>query len=255
VTATLEKDGAVAVVTLDNRDGLNVLDLATMTALRDRLVEADADPSVRAVVLTGAGERAFSAGADVKYMSGLGPEEGLGWGGLGHEAARLLETMPKVTVAAVNGLALGGGCEMALACDIRFAAPGARFGQPEILLALIPGWGGTQRLARATSLGFARDLVLTGRTIAADEALERGLVNGIHDPVLEKALDVAREAASRSGAAVAAAKELLNAAGQGDHAGNLSREAERFGALFAGPDPKEGLTAFLEKRDPNYDPQ
>jgi enoyl-CoA hydratase len=255
LTARVERDGAVAVVTLDNRDGLNVLDALTMTALRDRLLELEADRATRAVVLTGNGDRAFSAGADVKYMRGLDASEGLEWGRLGHQAGRLLETMPKVTIAAVNGLALGGGCELALACDIRFASAGAKLGQPEILLALFPGWGGTQRLARATSLGFARDLVLTGRTIGAEEALERGLVSGIHDPVLEKALEVARAAATRSTAAIAAAKELLNSSLQGGHAASLALEAERFGELFAGTDAAEGLGAFLEKREPRYSDQ
>jgi enoyl-CoA hydratase len=252
LTATLERDGAVAVVKLDNRDGLNVLDVPTMTALRDRLREIQHDPGIRAVVLTGAGERAFSAGADVKYMRGIGAEEGLEWGRLGHEAGRLLETMPKVTIAAVNGLALGGGCELALACDLRYASPNVKLGQPEIQLALLPGWGGTQRLARATSLGFARDLVLTGRTVEAEEALARGLVNGIHDPVLEKAVEVARVAATRSRAAISAAKELLGMALQGDHETGLRLEAECFGELFAGPDAAEGLGAFLEKREPRY---
>jgi enoyl-CoA hydratase len=185
-------------------------------------------------------------------MSGLDADGGLDWGQLGHEAALLLETMPKVTIAAVNGLALGGGCEMALACDIRYAASGAKLGQPEIVLALVPGWGGTQRLARATSLGFARDLILTGRTVGAEEALARGLVSGVHDPVLEKALEMAHVAASRSPAAIAAAKELLNASLQGDLDENLGLEGTRFGELFAGPDPAEGIGAFLEKRDPSY---
>jgi enoyl-CoA hydratase len=141
---------------------------------------------------------------------------------------------------------------MALACDIRYASANAKLGQPEILLALIPGWGGTQRLARVAGLGLARDLVLTGRTVGAEEALAHGLVSGIHDPVLEKALEVARVAASRSTAAIAVAKELLNASLQGDRETSLGLEAERFGGLFAGPDAAEGLNAFLEKRDPRY---
>jgi enoyl-CoA hydratase len=207
---------------------------------------------VRCVVLTGAGEKAFVAGADIKYMSGLDVEGAKAWGALGHEAARLLETMPKPTIAAVNGFALGGGCELALACDLRYASSHAKLGQPEINLGIIPGWGGTQRLARATSLGLARELIYTGRLVSAEEALARGLVEAVHDPVLEKALETARLLASKSPVALKAAKDLVNRALQGDHAANLAGEAEWFGELFASEDAREGLAAFVEKREPRF---
>jgi enoyl-CoA hydratase len=203
-------------------------------------------------VLTGAGEKAFVAGADIKYMSGLDVEQAKEWGALGHEAGRLLETMPKPTIAAINGFALGGGCELALACDLRYASSRAKLGQPEINLAIIPGWGGTQRLARATSLGFAKELVLTGRTVDAEEALARGLVDAVHDPVLDKALETARLLATKSPVALRAAKALVNRALQGDHGENLESEADWFGELFAGEDAKEGLAAFVEKREPDF---
>ena len=206
------------------------------------------------VVLTGSGDKAFVAGADIKYMSGLDVEEAKAWGALGHEAARLLETMPKPTIAAINGFALGGGCELALACDLRYASTAARLGQPEINLGIIPGWGGTQRLARATTLGFAKELILTGRLVGAEEARERGLVNAVFAPaeLLEKALETARLLASKSPLALAVAKEAVNRALGGDHAENLEREADRFGELFASEDAKEGLTAFIEKREPSF---
>ena len=206
------------------------------------------------VVLTGSGDEAFVAGADIKYMSDLGVEEAKAWGALGHEAARLLETMPKPTLAAINGFALGGGCELALACDLRYASTAARLGQPEINLGIIPGWGGTQRLARATTLGFAKELILTGRLVGAEEARERGLVNAVFAPaeLLEKALETARLLASKSPLALAVAKEAVNRALGGDHAENLEREADRFGELFASEDAKEGLTAFIEKREPSF---
>jgi enoyl-CoA hydratase len=207
---------------------------------------------VRCVVLTGAGEKAFVAGADIKYMSGLDVEGAKAWGALGHEAARLLETMPKPTIAAVNGFALGGGCELALACDLRYASSRAKLGQPEINLGIIPGWGGTQRLARATSLGLARELIYTGRLVDAEEALARGLVEAVHDPVLEKALETARLLASKSAVALNAAKDLVNRALQGDHAENLAAEGEWFGELFASEDAREGLAAFVEKREPRF---
>ncbi|TML39993.1 MAG: hypothetical protein E6G25_07035, partial [Actinobacteria bacterium] len=149
----------VVLVTIDRQDALNALDLPTLTELRDRLRELAGDAEARVIVLTGAGEKAFAAGADIKYMSGLGVGEAKEWGALGHEAGRLLETMPKPTIAAINGFALGGGCELALACDLRYAARTAKLGQPEINLGIIPGWGGTQRLARATTLGYAKELI------------------------------------------------------------------------------------------------
>ena len=202
-------------------------------------------------MLTGAGEKAFVAGADIKYMSGLGVDEAKAWGALGHETARLLETMPKPTIAAINGFALGGGCELALACDLRYASSRAKLGQPEINLGIIPGWGGTQRLARATSLGFAKELVFTGRVVAAEEALARGLVDAVHDPVLERALETATLLATKSPVALRAAKALVNRALQGDHEANLRSEADWFGELFAGEDAREGLAAFVEKRPPD----
>jgi enoyl-CoA hydratase len=233
---------------------LNALDLPTLTELRDRLRELAEDAEVRAVVLTGAGEKAFAAGADIKYMSGLGVEQARAWGALGHEAGRLLETMPKPTIAAVNGFALGGGCELALACDVRYAARTAKLGQPEINLGIIPGWGGSQRLARTTTLGFAKELIFTGRTVDAEEANRRGLVDAVFEPgeLLEKALDTARLIASKSPVALAAAKDVTNRALQGDHDANLEHEAERFGELFATEDAKEGMTAFVEKREPRF---
>ncbi len=248
----VERDDGVAVVTVDRQDALNALDVATLTELRDRLRELSDDGATRVVVLTGAGEKAFVAGADIKYMSGLDVEQAKAWGALGHEAGRLLETMPKPTVAAVNGFALGGGCELALACDIRYASSRARLGQPEINLGIVPGWGGTQRLARATNLGFAKELIFTGRLVDAEEALRVGLVQAVHDPVLDKALETARLLASKSPVALRTAKDLVNRAYGGDHEANLESEASWFGELFSSEDAKEGLTAFVEKREPNF---
>jgi len=248
----VDRDDAVAVLTVDRQDALNALDVATLTELRDRLQEVAEDGEVRAVILTGAGDKAFVAGADIKYMSGLDVEEAKAWGALGHEAGRLLETMPKPTIAAVNGFALGGGCELALACDMRYAASGAKLGQPEVNLGIIPGWGGTQRLARVCGLGVAKELIFTGRVVGAEEALRIGLVNGVHDPVLEKATEIARLLASKSPIALRVMKELSNRALGGDHAANLDAEGETFGELFSSDDAKEGMTAFVEKREPVF---
>ena len=246
------REDGIAVVTIDRQEALNALDVASLTELRDRLLEVSADEGTRVVILTGAGEKAFVAGADIKYMSGLDVEEAKAWGALGHEAGRLLETMPKPTIAAVNGFALGGGCELALACDIRYAASTAKLGQPEVNLGIIPGWGGTQRLARVCGLGIAKELIFTGRLVDADEALRIGLVNAVHDPVLEKARETAALLASKSPVSLRLMKELANRALGGDHSANLDAEGEGFGELFSTEDAKEGLTAFIEKREPTF---
>jgi enoyl-CoA hydratase len=248
----VDREDAVAVLTVDRQDALNALDVATLTELRDRLHEVSEDDAVRVVILTGAGEKAFVAGADIKYMSGLDVDQAKQWGALGHEAGRLLETMPKPTIAAINGFALGGGCELALACDIRYAASSAKLGQPEVNLGIIPGWGGTQRLARVCGLGAAKELIFTGRVVDAEEALRIGLVNAVHDPVLERARETAALLATKSPIALRLMKELANRALGGDHAANLSAEGDTFGEVFGSDDAKEGMTAFVEKREPVF---
>jgi enoyl-CoA hydratase len=252
LSVRLDRDGAVAIITVDRPEALNAFDVDTLSALRVRLRKLDDD--ARVIVLTGAGDRAFAAGADIKYMSELEVAEAKVWGELGQEVGRLLETMPQPTIVAINGFALGGGCELALACDIRYAATNAKLGQPEINLGIIPGWGGTQRLARVAGIGFAKELILTGRIVDADEAHRRGLVNAVFDPseLMEKTLETARLLAEKSPIALAAAKAAVNRALQGDHPGNLEREADRFADLFASEDAREGMRAFVEKREPRF---
>ena len=250
----VERSGGTAVVTVNRPDALNALDLAHASELRDRLAGLAVDEGVRAVLVTGAGDKAFVAGADIKYMHGLGVLDARRWAELGHEIGALLETMPKPTVAAVNGYALGGGCEVALACDIRLASTRARLGQPEVNLGVFPGWGGSVRLARTTSLGFAKELVLTGRMVEADEALARGLVNVVMEPddLLPRALELCAGFAGKSPLALAYAKEATNLALQGDHRANLETEARLFSMLFATEDQKEGMAAFSDKREPEF---
>jgi enoyl-CoA hydratase len=250
----LAREDGVAVLTVNRPDALNALDAATLTELRDRLREVADDDGVRVVVLTGAGDRAFVAGADIKYMSGLDVHEAREWGRLGQEAGSLLETMPKPTIAAVNGFALGGGCELALACDFRYAASTAKLGQPEVNLGIIPGWGGTQRLARAVGIGLAKELVLTGRQVDAEQAQRIGLVNAVFEPgeLMAKTLETAHALAAKGPLALAAAKRASNRALAGDHSENLEREAEDFGQLFASEDAKEGMSAFAEKREASF---
>jgi enoyl-CoA hydratase len=251
---TEPRDDGVVVVTIDRPDALNALNGETLRELRDRLRDLANDLEARVVVLSGAGDRAFAAGADIKEMVHMGVLESHAWATLGHECGRLLETMPKPTIAAVNGFALGGGCELALACDIRYASERAKFGQPEINLAVIPGWGGTQRLARAVGAGLAKDLILTGRTIGADEALRIGLVSAVHPPdeLLDRTLETASELARKSPVALSAAKDAANRALQGDVGSGLSYEAILFSALFATEDQKEGMMAFSDKREPGF---
>ena len=250
----VERDAAVAVVTVDRPEALNALNQEVLSELHDRLAELAEDAGVHVVVLTGAGDRAFMAGADIKEMAVMGVEEARVWGQLGHDVGRLLETMPKPTIAAINGFALGGGCELALACDIRYASSNAKLGQPEVSIGIIPGWGGTQRLARATTLGFAKELVYTGRMVAAEEARERGLVNAVFAPeeLMGKALELARSLAAKSPLVLAAAKEMTNRTLQGELDTGLSDEAAAFAELFGSEDQKEGMAAFVEKREPRF---
>ncbi len=239
---------------MNRPDALNALDVPHAEALRDRLVELSADEAARVVILTGAGDKAFAAGADIKYMSSLGVLEARRWGELGQGCANLLEVMPKPTIAVINGFALGGGCELALACDMRLASTRALLGQPEINLGVIPGWGGTQRLARVTSIGFAKELVLTGRTVDAAEAFRRGLVNAVHEPgdVMPKALELGHSLAEKSPLATAYAKEALNVVAMGEQHAHLETEERLFAMLFASEDQKEGMAAFVEKREPRF---
>jgi enoyl-CoA hydratase len=250
----LERDGGVATVTVSRPDALNALDLEHAGALRETLEGLASEEDVRVVVLTGAGEKAFIAGADIKYMQALGVLEARRWGELGHACGRLLETMPKPTIAAINGYALGGGLELALACDLRLASATAKLGQPEINLGILPGWGGSVRLARTTTLGFAKALIFTGRPVDAAEALEHGLVNAVYEPaeLMEKTHQLAQGLAAKSPLALAYAKEAVNQALQGDHRGNLELEARLFAMMFSSADQKEGMAAFVEKREPRF---
>jgi enoyl-CoA hydratase len=250
----VERVGGTAIVTVDRPEAMNALDLEHAESLRDALEELAADDSTRVVVLTGAGEKAFIAGADIKYMQSLDVLGARRWGELGHACGNLLETMPKPTIAAVNGFALGGGCELALACDLRLASSNARLGQPEIDLGVLPGWGGSVRLARTTTLGFAKALILTGRPVDAEDALAHGLVNAVYEPgeLREKTLELCRGLEAKSPVALAYAKEAVNLALQGPHRTNLDSEARLFAMLFASEDQKEGMAAFVEKRPPDF---
>jgi enoyl-CoA hydratase len=244
----------VATVTIDRPDVLNALNTALLEELLATLGDLGGDPGVGVVVLTGEGERSFIAGTDIKEMAGKTPLEARAYSELGQEIAHRLETMRKPTIAAVNGYALGGGCEMALACDVRLASENAQFGQPEINLGIIPGWGASQRLARATNIGYAKELILTGRMVDAPEAFERGLVQHVYAPaeLMPATMRLAADMASKSPVALYYAKEATNRALHGDIGGNLVHEADLYSLMFSTDDAHEGLNAFVEKRQPSF---
>jgi enoyl-CoA hydratase len=244
-----QADGIVS-LTLDRPQALNALDPATLGALEEALRGVAADGSVRAVVLTGAGEKAFCAGADIAAMQGMAPGDGHAFARLGHAVTAQMEALPAPVIAAVNGVALGGGLELALACDLVVASERARLGQPEINLGIIPGFGGTQRLVRRVGLAKARDLVYRGTVIAADEALRIGLVDRVvaPDKVRDDAHALAAELAAKAPLALRAAKRATAAAFEGDPAAGCRYEVEAFAVTFASGDRAEGMKAFLEKR-------
>jgi enoyl-CoA hydratase/carnithine racemase len=249
----VETDGAVATIRID-RPPANALARPVSEELDEAAAAVAADAEVRAAVVWG-GERLFAAGADIKAMAEFGPEEIADDVGALERACRDLEAIPKPVIAAVNGYALGGGCEVALACDLRFAAENARLGLPEILLGIIPGSGGTQRLPRLIGLARARDLVLSGRQVGADEALAMGLVDRVvpGPDAYPAALEEARRLAAGPTLAYAAAKRALAAAGDEPLTRGLEIEREVFVPLFATGDQKEGMRAFLDKRDPTFE--
>jgi enoyl-CoA hydratase len=254
VSVDVARDGGVAIVTVNRPEAMNALDVEHAEALRDHLEDLAADPEARVVLLTGSGDKAFVAGADIKYMQSLGVLEARRWGELGQDCANLLETIPKPTIAAINGYAFGGGCELALACDIRLASAMAKLGQPEVNLGIIPGWGGSQRLPRIVGLGFAKEIVFTGRAVSAKEAHEWGLVNQIYEPgeLMGEALKLAHELARKSPLALAYAKEATNLYLTGEASAHMETELRLFAMLFSSEDQKEGMAAFAEKREPEF---
>ncbi len=249
----VQTDGAVATIRID-RPPANALARPVSLELSEAARAVEADAAVRAVVVWG-GERLFAAGADIKAMVGYGPQEIAPDVGALERACRDLEAISSPVIAAVNGFALGGGLEVALACDLRVAAEDAELGLPEIRLGIIPGAGGTQRLPRLVGLPRARDLILSGRPVGAEEALRIGLVDRVVPPgdVHAEALVEARRFAEGPTLAYAAAKRALAAAGDGGLAHGLEVEREVFVPLFATRDQEEGMRAFLEKRDPNFE--
>jgi enoyl-CoA hydratase len=248
-----ERRGPVALLTLDRPDALNALSSQVLTRLGERVAELAGAPDLRAVVLTGAG-RAFAAGADIAEMRDHGTPEAVAFSRLGHRVLAALEALPVPTLAAVNGYALGGGCELACACDWIYASTRARFGQPEVNLGLIPGFGGTSRLARRVGLAWALELVTSGEPIEVETALRIGLANRVFEPeaLLEAALATGEAIARKGPVAVAAAKRVLQEGRDADVRVAHLLEQNAFGVVAASADAAEGKAAFLEKRDPLF---
>ena len=246
----LEKEGHLAIVTINRPKALNALNSETLKDLDTVIENLENDNHIYAVILTGAGEKSFVAGADIAEMKDLNEEEGQAFGALGNKVFRRLENLNKPVIAAIQGFALGGGCEISMACDIRIASDKALFGQPEVGLGITPGFGGTQRLARIVGLGKAKELIYTAQNIKADEAYRIGLVNKVVplESLMDEAKAMANKIMANAPIAVRLCKDAINRGMQVDIDKAVAIEAEDFGKCFASADQKEGMSAFLERR-------
>ena len=252
--ALYDKKDHIAHVTVNRPKVLNALNLPTMEDLRRAFTMAKDDPEVRVVILTGAGEKAFVAGADISELQKHTPIEGKAWTHIGQSVLDLIENLGKPVIACVNGFALGGGCELAMACTMRLASETAKLGQPEVKLGVMPGYGGTQRLPRLVGRGLAMQLVLTGEMISAQEAYRIGLVNEVVPPseLIPRAEAIAKKIIANAPLAVQYAMEAVNHGMDVPLQEGLYLEATLFGVLCASEDKNEGTTAFLEKRAANF---
>ena len=246
----MDVENEVAVITINRPKALNALNKETLEELDQCLGDIEKRKDIKVVILTGSGEKSFVAGADISEMVGENAAEGQARGMLAYRAFKKLEDMPQVSIAAVNGFALGGGCEIAMACDIRVAAENAKFGQPEVNLGTMPGFGGTQRLPRLVGKGRAKELIFTTDMIDAQEAYRIGLANKVvpQAELIKYCKDMAAKIISKGSFAVSMAKKAINSGLDMDLANGLVMEAGLFGLTFATADKKEGMSAFLEKR-------
>ncbi len=250
----VKREGAVAVVTIDREKALNALNAETIAELQQFFRSHWTDRELHCVVITGAGPKAFVAGADIKELSELDVRGATDTSMRGLYLMKSLENFPCPVIAALNGFALGGGCELALACDFRLASENAKLGQPEINLGIIPGYGGTQRLARLVGRGKAKELIFTGDMVDAKEAHRIGLVDEVYpaDQLMDKAMEMANKIAAKGPIAMAAAKELINRGLDVNLSAGCDLEKVNFGTVLATADSKEGLKAFMEKRKPEF---
>ena len=248
----IEQKQAVTVLTISAPKSLNALNSTVLGEMDDAL--SHLPEGTRALVITGDGEKSFVAGADISEMANLNEEQGFAFGKKGADVFRRIETMPIPVIAAVNGFALGGGCELAMACDIRICSTNAKFGQPEVGLGIIPGFSGTYRLAKLVGMGMAKQLIFTGKPIKADEALRIGLVNAVYEQpeLLNAAVQMAESICANAPLAVAYAKECINEEYDLKADDAVAYENKMFGRCFATEDQKNGMKAFLNKERPAF---
>ncbi|MBX5326834.1 MAG: enoyl-CoA hydratase/isomerase family protein [Candidatus Bathyarchaeia archaeon] len=249
-----EKNEGIATITLNRPDALNAFSIELINELLQCIDDVSRDETIRAVILTGAGEKAFSAGADIKAMIGMNALKARELSTNGYRLCKALEKLEKPVIAAINGFALGGGCEVALSCDFRIASEKARLGQTEINIGLIPGWGGTQRLTRLVGKAKAKELVFTGKIIDAKTAEQIGLVDMVvpHEQLMTTARQFALELASKAPVALKVAKTLIDNGLETDLETALALEREGFGIVASSEDLQEGVKAFTEKRKPTW---
>lgn len=250
----IEVEEGIGILTIDRPEALNALNLEILRGLRDLLREVERREDIRALIITGAGGRAFVAGADIGEMKPLKPLHTREFASLGHEVTRLLERMEKPVIAAINGYALGGGCELALACDLRVAVEEAKLGLPEVSLGIFPGFGGTQRLTRLVGRGRASEMILTGDPVGAATAERIGLVNRVvhRENLLSEAKRMANTMLERGPLALKLAKAAIHQSQETGLTAGLAFELEAFSLIFSTEDKEEGLKAFLEKRKPSF---
>lgn len=250
----LENEGRIATLTINRPKALNALNLETLLEIKAAIEVVRDDNDVDVLIVTGAGEKAFVAGADITYMLDINAMQGREFGQIGQGVFSLIEGMSKPVIAAINGFTLGGGCELAMACDFRICTEKSLFGQPEVGLGVTPGFGGTQRLPRLVGTGMAKQLLYTGDTINAQEALRIGLVNAVvpAESLMDYVKKIANKIASRGSIAVRFCKDAVNEGMQTDIDRAMTIEADIFGLCFATEDQKEGMTAFVEKRKAEF---
>lgn len=252
---TIQKENGIFIIQISRPDALNALNVETLHELKAAFFTAEKDKTIKTVILTGEGEKSFIAGADISEMAQKSIKEGTLFSQLGQELTKTIELMPKPSIAAVNGFALGGGLEFAMCCDFILASENAVFGLPEVSLGVLPGFGGTLRLPRFVGFPKAKEMIFTGQKIKADEALRIGLVNQVYalNGFMDKVMEMALKINSNSYPAVVASKRLLNEFSETIGLNNkLDAEAHEFGLLFTTPNQREGMNAFLEKRKPNF---
>ena len=248
----VEHKGGITILTISAPKTLNALNSSILKELGDFIGKLDA--STRVLIITGDGEKSFVAGADISEMAHLNEPQGVEFGRLGAQVFRAIETLPIPVIAAVNGYALGGGCELAMACDIRICSNNAKFGQPEVGLGIIPGFSGTYRLPKLIGQGYAKEMIYTGKAIRADEALRIGLVNAVYAPeeLMGKAIEMAEAMLRNAPVAISLAKQSINEGYDLDADGAIGLENKLFGKCFATVDQKEGMDAFLNKREATF---